>query len=343
MDQTAGVKSVSKPATKDYDGPQGIVGSITDSFTYQAYPCEPIIAATFNTDLAYDMGKTVGQEAMAANVNSWYAPAMDIHRSPFSGRNFEYYSEDPVISGFIGAGVVSGSSDQGLITTIKHFALNDEESYNNDRSRTSIWVNEQAMREIYLKSFEIAVKNSKMTIKYISDNKGTVSTKVMRGATGIMNCMNYLGYTWGGASYALNTQLLRNEWGFQGMVITDMVMNAGSNSVDSALRAGSDTWMAWGNAFTTLIHDKSSATGVTVIRRAVKNMCYAIANSRAMDGIAPGTIITYKTSPWKIGLAAANVVVYSFIIFMIVVMVRRTRDSKKHPENYKQSIKASKI
>lgn len=334
-DQTAAIVSVGKPATVDYDGPQGIVGSITDSFEYTAYPSEPIIAATFNTDLAYNMGEAVGQEAMSAGVNSWYAPAMNIHRSPFSGRNFEYYSEDPLLSGIMGAYVVSGCSDQGLITTIKHFALNDEELYDNDRSRVSIWCNEQAMREIYLKPFEIAVKQARMTINYTSDEDGTVSTRTMRGATGIMNCMNYFGFTWGGANYALNTELLRDEWGFRGMVISDMVMNAGSNSVDSALRSGTDTWMAWGDSFTSLIEDTESATAVSVIRRAVKDMCYAIVNSRSMNNIAPGTTISYTMSPWKIGLWISNISVGVLTVVMVIYMVRRTKDAKAHPENYK--------
>lgn len=335
-DQTATVVSVGKPATVDYDGPQGIVGSITDSFEYTAYPCEPIIAATFNRDLAYKMGEAVGQEAIAAGVNSWYAPAMNLHRSPFSGRNFEYYSEDPVLSGQMAASEVSGCSDQGLITTIKHFALNDQEMYDNDRSRVATWANEQAIRELYLKPFETAIKEARMTVNYISDSEGSRSAKIMRGATAVMGCMNYWGFTWGGSSYALNTELLRDEWGFQGFVITDMMMNAGSNSVDQALRAGNDTWMAWGDAFTTMIQDTSSPTGVSVIRRCVKNMSYAIANSRAMDGLAPGTVITYKTAPWVIGLTIANVVVYAFIIVMAAYMVLRARDAKRYPEKYAQ-------
>lgn len=334
-DQTGAIAEISKPATVDYDGPQGIVGSITDSLEYTAYPSEPIVAATFNVDLAYAWGEAVGQEAMSAGVNSWYAPAMNIHRSPFSGRNFEYYSEDPFLSGMMGAYEVSGCSDQGLITTIKHYALNDEELYDNDRSRVSVWCNEQAIREIYVKPFELAVKNARMTLSYISDDAGNKSTKVMRGATGVMGCMNYLGFTWGGSNYALNTELLRGEWGFQGMLISDMVMNAGSNSVDQALRSGTDTWMAWGDAFTSLIQDTDSDTGIAVIKRAVKNMCYAIANSRAMNDVAPGTTITYTTSPWKIGLWISNIATAALILIMAFVMVRRTNDAKAHPENYK--------
>lgn len=333
-DQTAQIGSISKPSTVDFDGPQGIVGSITDATEYTAYPTEPIIAATFNRDLAYEMGDSVGQEAAAAGVNSWYAPAANIHRSPFSGRNFEYFSEDPVLSGSMLASEVTGASAQGLITTIKHFALNDQEMYDNDRSRVATWANEQAMREIYLKPFEMAIKNAMMTVNYVNGDKQTVS-KTMRGATAVMGCMNYIGTTWGGASYALNTELLRDEWGFNGFLISDMVMNAGSNSVDQALRSGTDSWMAWGTAFTSLIEDNSSATGVSTIRRAVKNMSYAIVNSRTMNGIAPGTVITYKTSPWKIWLGVGDAVAAVLAIGLVVMMVRRTKHAKTHPELYK--------
>ena len=332
-DQTAQVASVGKPATVDFDGPQGIVGSITDATEFTAYPSEPIIAATFNTDLTYDMGEAVGQEAATAGVNTWYAPAMNIHRAAFSGRNFEYYSEDPVLSGYMAIAEVSGCSEQGLITTIKHFALNDEEMYNNDRSRVSVWVNEQTMREIYLKPFEMAVKYARASLKSVNEDGETV-VKTVRGSSAVMGCMNYIGTVWGGSNYELLTEILRDEWGFQGFVVTDMVMNAGSNSVDQCLRSGSDTWMAWGTAFTTLIEDHSSATGVTAIRRAVRNMCYSIANSRAMNGIAPGTTISYKTSPWKIGLAIFDTLVGIFAVAMIVYMVIRSKRAKEHPEEF---------
>lgn len=333
-DQTAQISSISKPATVDFDGPQGIVGSITDSKDYTAYPTGPILAATWNKELVREMGDSVGQEAASAGVNSWYAPAANIHRSPFSGRNFEYYSEDPVLSGYMLTYEVTGAANQGLITTMKHFALNDQEMYNNNRSRTATWVNEQAMRELYLKPFEMAIKNSRMTIKYINSKK-QMQTKTMRGATAIMNSMNYIGSTWAGANYALNTDLLRNEWGFEGFLISDMVMNAGSNAVDTALRSGTDSWMAWGTAFTSLIQDKSSATAVSTIRRAVKNMSYAVVNSRSMNGIKPGTIITYKTSPWKIWLTTGDICVALFAVIMVGVMVRRSRNSSLHPEQYK--------
>lgn len=332
-DQTAGIESVSKPATVDFDGTMGIVGSITDSTEFTSYPTEPVVGSSFNVDVATAYGDAVAQDAEAGGVNGWYAPGLNLHRTPFSGRNFEYYSEDPVLSGYMAAYLISAASERGLIVNMKHFALNDEEMYDNDRSRVSIWCNEQAIRELYLKPFEMAIKDARSTLKYVDENGETVS-KVIRGASCIMGCMNYWGTVWGGSSYELLTQVLRNEWGFQGYVITDMMMNAGSNSVDQALRAGNDTWMAWGEAFTTLIEDTESATGISVIRRAVKNMCYTIANSRAMDGIAPGTVVTYKTSPWKIWLAVGDALAAVFVVTMVIVMVKRGKDTKEHPENY---------
>ena len=330
--QTAAIEAISKPATIDSDGPMGLNNWGID-YDFSAYPSEPIVAATFNVDLAYAWGDMVGQEAEVTGINHWYAPGMNIHRSAFSGRNFEYFSEDPLLSGYMAVAEISGAADRGLVTTMKHYALNDQENYDNDRSRVSIWCNEQAMREIYLKPFEMAVKYARATLKYVQED-GTTATKVIRGASGLMNCMNYWGTEWGGASYALNTEILRDEWGFQGFIVTDMVMNAGSNSVDQALRSGSDTWMAWGEAFTELIEDTESATGIAAIRRAVKNMCYAIANSRAMEGVAPGTVVTYKTSPWKIWLTVGDVLAAVFAVVMIFVMVKRTKHAKAHPELY---------
>ena len=333
-DQTAGIESVGKPATVDFDGPMGIVGSITDATEYEAFPCEPIVAATFNVRLAKDMGTSIGMEAAAGGVNGLYAPAMNIHRTAFGGRNFEYYSEDPTLSGYMGAYMISGASEQGLWTTAKHFALNEQEQYDNDRSRVSIWANEQAIREIYLRPFEIAVKTSTFDLTYLDEN-GQQQTKTMRACMGVMNCMNYWGTTWGGADYALNTELLRHEWGFEGTIITDMVMNAGSNSVDSCLRSGSDTWMAWGDSFTTLINDTTSATGQATIRRAVKDMCYMTANTRATNGMAPGTTVTYKTSPWRIGLVIGDIVAAVIVAGGIFAIVRRRKDAAAHPELYK--------
>jgi len=184
-------------ASNIYSGP--IMGTEGVGVTY-ATPS--ILAATWNTDAAYLMGTSVGQEAQAFGYNGWYSPAMNIHRTPFNGRNFEYYSEDAVLSGKIAAQVVKAAREKGVITYIKHFAVNDKEK--NARFNFFVWSNEQAIREIYLKPFEIAVKEG--------------------GSLGVMSSFNFIGLSWAGAHKGLLTEVLRNEWGFEGLVLTDANM-----------------------------------------------------------------------------------------------------------------------
>lgn len=216
---TVALPSIGKPATTDFDGPAGISSYMT-SLSCTAYPSEVVLASTFNTELAYEMGLMVGNEALSNKINGWYAPAMNIHRSQFAGRNFEYYSEDALLSGKMGAAVVSGASDKGVWTAVKHFAVNDQET-NRINNGVCSWVNEQAMREIYLKPFEYTVKNATQTMRYISDEEGTLSEVSMPGCTAIMSSYNRIGGTWAGGSYALQQTVLRDEWGFEGLVITD--------------------------------------------------------------------------------------------------------------------------
>ena len=320
--------SIGKPATSDHDGPMGwsvLFGTQPDAC---AWCSEVMLAATWNVDLAYEMGETVGREALALGYNGWYAPAMNIHRSPFAGRNFEYYSEDPFISGAMGTAVVSGAGKSGTYCFIKHFALNDMET---NRLGVAVWANEQAIREIYLKPFEMTVKNATATIRYISDEKGNISSSTMRAATAVMSSFNRIGATQSSHNYALLTDVLRNEWGFTGMVITDF---GGGSSVDAKLRAGNDLELQMGQT-TDVIQDKDSATAKWAMRRAIKNICYTVVNSNAMTGIKPGSIIYYDMSGWAIGLMIGNIVIYALILAGIVWIVLRLIDSKKHPEKYK--------
>ena len=165
------VQSVSKPNAVDLDGPAGI-SQFMGGLHGTAYTSEVVIASSWNKGLAYRMGVMVGNEALSMNVNGWYAPAMNMHRSPFAGRNFEYYSEDPVLSGAMGTAVVSGAQSKGVYCFIKHFALNDQESHRTDAGGAqgvASWANEQAIREIYLKPFEMTVKDGGAEMTYISD------------------------------------------------------------------------------------------------------------------------------------------------------------------------------
>ena len=177
------------------------------------------MAQTWNADLIEQVGQAVGEEALASGYSGWYAPACDTHRSPFAGRNFEYFSEDPVLGGTICAAEIQGAASRGCYAYVKHFALNDQESYRIQHVMT--WATEQTMRECYLRQFEIAVKRPSVDMKYISDDQGTMSTKKMPGCTGVMSSFNYVGTEWAGGRKSLLTGLLRDEWGFRGAVITD--------------------------------------------------------------------------------------------------------------------------
>lgn len=202
--ETHGIDRLGIPHTMDNDGPSMVKGRngilYTDCGT--AFPCETTIACTWNTELAEKIGEIVGEEAADIGTDVWYAPAVNIHRSPMGGRNFEYFSEDPLISGKMAAAIINGCSSQNLITTIKHFALNDQESH---RNGIFTWADEQTMREIYLKAFEIAIKES--------------------DCIGVMSGYDRIGTKWCGASSALLNDLLRKEWGFDGYVISDYDTN----------------------------------------------------------------------------------------------------------------------
>ena len=297
---TPAIESIGKPRTDDKDGPQGfsvLFGKKPDACAYMS---EPLLAATFNKELAKSMGQTIGDEALALKFTGWYGPAMNTHRSPFAGRNFEYYSEDGVLGGKIAAEVVSGAADKGVASYIKHFALNDQESFRTVNLCT--WANEQAIRETYLKPFEIAVKTAKTTINYIGDNEGTIMQKEMNAATAIMSSFNRLGATWAGGSKALMTNVLRDEWGFRGVGISDFNLY-GYMFSDQGTRAGTDMQLSFSKPYA----DTTSATARIAIRKALKNMLYMTANSNAMNHVAPGTIISYTNYAWRIGLTIINV------------------------------------
>lgn len=326
MYATSALTSVGKPATVDFDGPAGISSYMT-SLSCTAYPSEVVIASTFNVDLIYDMGVMVGNEALANGVTGWYAPAMNLHRSQFGGRNFEYYSEDPLLSGKIGAACVSGAGSKGVFCAIKHFAANEQET-NRVNNGVSSWVNEQALRELYLKPFEYTVKNAAQTIRCITDEAGTVSEVTMAGCTAVMSSYNRVGAVWAGGSVPLMTTVLRDEWGFAGLVITDFDLYGYMNP-DQAIAAGSDLILST-EAMKSL-EDTSSATAVRNLRKACHSILYTVAHSNAMNGIAPGTIISYTTAPWVTGLIIADVVIGVLLCSGVVLTAAGARRRRQLP------------
>lgn len=268
---TAGIERLGIPATMDNDGPSSVKGRngllYTDSGT--AYPCETAIACTWNTELAQRIGEAVGKEADDIGTDIWYAPAVNIHRNPRGGRNFEYFSEDPVISGKMSAAMINGCSSQGLVVTLKHFALNDQESH---RNGVYTWADEQTMREIYLKPFEISVKES--------------------DCSGIMSAYNRIGADWCGGKSALLIDLLRKEWGFEGFVVSDFTSNiTGSGYMSPVLGVynGNDTiltgikfvFLPSHKAAVKLQYQKDPIGFGTALRERCKELCMAKMKTRA--------------------------------------------------------------
>ena len=262
--RTKAVPSVNKPEHVDLDGPSGLnqevnAGATTSPTFWTSFPIETAIAQTWNQDISYRFGLIVGYEAYATTVAGWYGPAANIHRSPFDGRNFEYYSEDPYLSGKMCARTVEGAINNGLYCYVKHFAVNETE---NKREALVTWLNEQSLREIYTRSFEITVKEG--------------------GANAIMSAFNKVGATWAGGNYALLTGLLRDEWGFRGSVLTDYALEweMGFMDINQGIRAGNDMWL---NGLRTdtigSISAKNSATTITCARTATKNMLYTFCNT----------------------------------------------------------------
>ncbi len=323
---TAEINQISKPATLDYDGPLGWSTWVTangDDAIVEAFPAGEILAATWNVDLAFDMGQIIGEQGLANGFNGWYAPAMNIHRSAFSGRNYEYYSEDGFISGKIAAKTVSGAMDKGVYVYLKHFALNDQED---GRRGIATWADEQAIREIYLRPFEISIKEAKADITYIADDEGNRVTKSIPAVTGIMSSYNCIGTTWAGGNYALLENVLRKEWQFEGAVVTDYYGGDAFMSPDQALRAGSDLML---NTFANAgLKDAKSSTALSSLKNAMHHVLYMVVNSNAMQGIATGTLVTYKISPWKKWLIIGDIAAL-ILIGIAYYSLSRSRKSKQ--------------
>ena len=262
--RTKAVPSVGKPEHLDLDGPSGLnqevnAGATASPTFWTSFPIETAIAQTWSTDISFRFGLTIGYEAYVTGVAGWYGPAANIHRSPLDGRNFEYYSEDPLLSGKMCAQTVQGATSNGLYAYVKHFVVNETE---NKREGLITWLSEQSLREIYARSFEITVKEGH--------------------ANAIMSAFNRLGATWSGGNYSLLTGLLRQEWGFRGSVLTDYALDWEMPYMDinQGIRAGNDMWL---NGIRTntigVINDAGSATTISCAREATKNMLYTFCNT----------------------------------------------------------------
>jgi beta-glucosidase len=325
--QTAAIGSIAKPQTLEPDGPAGFSSFINSSINGVAYPSEYLIAQTWDTDLAAGMGRMLGEEAMQKNINGWYAPAVNLHRSPFAGRNFEYYSEDPVLSGSMATAVANAVAEKGVYVMVKHFALNEQET-NRVNNGVATWATEQTIRELYLKPFEMVIKNVTMDVSYIADENGTIAETTI-GAGGIMSSFNRIGATWAGGSQALMGDVLRGEWGFEGFAISDFNLYSYMNP-NEGIDAGTDLTLTFQPSKS--FQDTGSAKAVTDIREATHNVLFTVTNSNAMDGLAPGATVDYTPPAWVYIQIAATAVIGLLVAlggFMVWRRVRRHHAATK--------------
>ena len=301
---TGALESVKKPFNIDADTAQGLIYSGTGMMF-----CTPVtVTQTWNKEIYEDYGEMIGNEALLGGANGWYAPSMNIHRTPFTGRNGEYYSEDGFLSGTIGSLEVRGAASRGVYCTIKHFAVNDQENHRGDadvngQGHLVTWANEQSIREIYLEPFEMCMKVDDVEINYLENSgDGTYenATTEVPASLGIMTAFNRIGATWSGGHYGLITAVARGEWGFDGWIVTD---SAGNDSpvmdCEQMIEAGADSKLAQAES---LINwddfDESDPVTYHYAREAMHHLLYTTANSNAMQGVMHGSV--YKPGIQKI-------------------------------------------
>ena len=297
---TPAVSSVGKIQLTDADGPASLNNNFTGVGSI-GFPASTAFACTWNKDLAKQFGEMIGDMAHDMHVAGWYAPAMNIHRNAFSGRTFEYFSEDALLSGAMASNEIAGAKEKGVYSFMKHFALNDQETKRTEMLCT--WTNEQAMREIYLKPFEMSVKEG--------------------GAQAVMSAFNYIGNTYAGGNNALLNTVLRDEWGFKGFVLTDYFGGYGYQNGDQEIRNGNDSMLAT-TSITNHITDKS-ATSVKAMRTAAHNILYTAANSWQYADGEPKV----ATPIWKTAMYVAWGVTAILVIALEALAIKRYMDRKK--------------
>lgn len=327
--KTVAISRIKKNLTNDSDGPVGFVNfmpGLKEHYTgNSSFACEILLASTWNKDLAYRMGKNVGDIGVWGDVDGnglpysgWYAPAVNLHRSPFSGRNYEYYSEDPIISGAMAVNVINGAKQKGVYTDLKHFALNDQETA---RGGIATYCTEQALRELYLKPFEMGVKGS----GNVNHSAAAVADQLEKftGTTGIMSSFNRIGSRWTGGDYRLMTQILRDEWGFRGLVISDYKTDNKVMNSRQMLYAGNDLILASLPDLLWTDCSFDSAQDMQVLRNAAHNILYTVAGSNSMNV----DIVGYSTESWVLALFAVDAVAALLLAFWGVCVFRKMKQT----------------
>ena len=319
---TIAINEIGKPETVDHNGPSGVtqkysVGS--NGYAVQTndpdknmkgtcYPCNGIIAATMNSQLVEEVGELIGEDAMWAGYAGLYGTGLNIHRSPYSGRVFEYYSEDGILTGLIDARETVGIQSKGVYVYNKHFAFNDQET---GRDGICVWTNEQAAREIYLQAFEYPIADA--------------------NAYCVMTSFNRLGATWAGGDYNLITNILRGEFGMPGFVLTDFSNNNAFMDVIQGLLAGGDGWdcndaSKWTAKLKTYSDDPQV---VSAMREATKHILYTVANSNAMNGMGFNTIVEEVHGWWQDAITYGQIGTGVLAALFLVIAILDSRKAKK--------------
>ena len=306
---TQPVPSISLPGTNDENGPQGFTKSLMGGASAMAYTSEDVMAATFNLELIENMGKCIGEDFLHATDESGtvfsgiYGPGANIHRTPYCGRNFEYYSEDGWLSGRVAAVEVAAIQDRGVYVFTKHFALNDQEE---GRYGISTWSNEQAIRELYLEGFEGSVARG--------------------GGMGVMSSFNRLGVTWSGAHHGLMTGVLRDEWGMKGAAITDCSVMAAYMDYRLGVLAGQDLWDGYSMGMETLDGLDNDPAIVSAVQTAVKHIAYSITHSHAMN--VGNATVRAITPWWQMAIYAATGVMAVLTAGSAFMLIRSKKKAK---------------
>ena len=337
------VDSMNKPKINDLDGPAGLNDIIAhgsmpigDGYRAMTWPTQYMLACTWNVVLAEEMGRGIAEDGLYSDTVGWYGPGMNIHRTPFAGRNFEYYSEDPFISGILGRAEVNGAAQKGMYAFIKHFAVNDQETHRDERGLAT-FVDEQAIREIYLKPFEMTIIDNYVEIMYNEpqkDENGEIisyveKTAIVPAATAVMTSFNRIGATWAGGHYNLITGVLRGEWGFNGFVLTDYEVGSGKGSYMDTLQtlaAGGDAKLKTVGMDALFGFDISKYPAYQAYGRdAAHHILYTVVNSAGMNGYVHGVEFVPGFAYYKLILIAWDILALIGLAFLGISLVKRMR------------------
>lgn len=331
---TPEMPSINKPKVTDLDGPAGLNDIIAhgsmpigDDLRAMTWPTQYMLACTWNVDLAEEMGKGIAEDGLYSKTVGWYGPGMNIHRTPFAGRNFEYYSEDAFLSGILGKAEVNGAAQKGMYAFIKHFALNDQETHR-DEFGIATFAEEQAIREIYLKPFELTIVDNTVEINYNAPKVNALGvatgyemkTKEMPAATALMTSFNRIGGTWAGGHYNLIQKVLRDEWGFNGFVLTDYEVGQGKGGYMDTLQslaAGGDAKLKTVGMDAMFGFDISKEKAYQGYgKEAAHHILYTVVNSAGMNGYIHGVEFDNGFAYYKIILIVWDVIALGLMIWM---------------------------